>query len=893
MKIAVIAPSPIPYVRGGIENLVQGLCSAINSRTSHTAEMIKIPVREDGFFRILHAYFKFYCTQLSHFDVIISIKYPAWMIRHPRHIIYLSHRLRGLYDTYHLAVGHPDLLAFPGPLIRRIVHFLDNIAINPKRIAGMFAISRTVAMRPDYAHPELPAEVVYPPPLIETFRCGKGKHFFTASRLDAPKRVDLLIQAYQLADTHIPFIIAGDGPQMSYLRLLAGNAANIVFTGEVSNDRLRELYAESIAVLYSPFAEDYGYITIEAMKSGKPVITTTDSGGPLEFVRAGETGLIADPSPESIAEKIRFILRDPDKAREMGKRGAALVRDITWDNALQQLIGFYDAWPERSEKPVGARRRLLALVPYPVHPPRSGGQRRVAAIYAQLSRVYDVWILSLNREQAKPTTIRINPWLHEIIIPPSQAHLNAQWQLEKEAGVAVSDAAIPLLLRLTPQYLATLDYFTRCSDIIVSCQPYFHPFIRPGKSTRCVVHDSQNFEWELKFPGLAHTATGRKLLKQVRKCESEAVRKSDILFVTSKKEGEQLCGQYGRTTGNVFPAPNGVDTGEVCPAQEAERKNAREKFGVGDRTVALFIGAWHLPNLEAFRFILDTVAPRMKHIVFLVIGSVQAQYAARIGALPALDNLLLLGEVDEETRLQALAAADIALNPMFSGSGTNLKALEYCAAGLCVVSTPLGIRGLKLRHGETVILADQKNFCEKLHWISQDAALRRKIGANARRVMETEYSWSHIAEDMIQAIEKSLPQDHPLTVPMHKDQYFPYGWYPVENWGSAGNGSSEVRWSGPRAQFLVPDVRCPARVRMKIQAKTGGAHVAIRYKDTIVFQGKIPDTFREVTFQAPYQPGYDLHRFALETEKWSPADHGSPDRRTLGVAVALIRVERA
>ena len=69
----------------------------------------------------------------------------------------------------------------------------------------------------------------------------------------------------------------------------------IEFLGYVNEDQKREYYANALVVLFVPFDEDYGFITIEAMKSRKPVITTTDSGGPLEFVKTDHTGFVVSP----------------------------------------------------------------------------------------------------------------------------------------------------------------------------------------------------------------------------------------------------------------------------------------------------------------------------------------------------------------------------------------------------------------------------------------------------------------------------------------------------------------------------------------------------------------------------------------------------------------------
>ena len=102
MKIAVVGPSPVPFTIGGMENLLWALCENINLKTKHQAELIKIPSRELDFWSLIETYRDFYRLDLSEFDAVICSKYPSWMVKHDNCVCYVAHRLRGLYDCYHL-----------------------------------------------------------------------------------------------------------------------------------------------------------------------------------------------------------------------------------------------------------------------------------------------------------------------------------------------------------------------------------------------------------------------------------------------------------------------------------------------------------------------------------------------------------------------------------------------------------------------------------------------------------------------------------------------------------------------------------------------------------------------------------------------------------------------
>ena len=107
MRIAIVAPSPVPFVMGGAERLWLGLQQHLNAVAGHDCELIKVPVREGNLLELVRAYRSFAELDLSHYDRVISTKYPAWAVSHPRHTVYMQHTLRGLYDTYHFS-GQPE-----------------------------------------------------------------------------------------------------------------------------------------------------------------------------------------------------------------------------------------------------------------------------------------------------------------------------------------------------------------------------------------------------------------------------------------------------------------------------------------------------------------------------------------------------------------------------------------------------------------------------------------------------------------------------------------------------------------------------------------------------------------------------------------------------------------
>ena len=128
-------------------------------------------------------------------------------------------------------------------------------------------------------------------------------------------------------------VVAGEGTQRGDAERAAeraGVADRVMFLGTVGDDDLIELYAGALAVVYPPYDEDFGYVTLEAFLARKPVVTCSDSGGPNEFVIDGVNGCVCDPSADAIGAAIRLLDADRTHAAALVMRargGAAHHRD--------------------------------------------------------------------------------------------------------------------------------------------------------------------------------------------------------------------------------------------------------------------------------------------------------------------------------------------------------------------------------------------------------------------------------------------------------------------------------------------------------------------------------------------------------------------------------------
>jgi glycosyltransferase involved in cell wall biosynthesis len=218
------------------------------------------------------------------------------------------------------------------------VQALDRVALG--EATRLFAISQNVADRLERST-GLVAEYLPPPPQDLAYRCdGYGDFILSVNRLDRAKRIDLLLEAAAL-DSGLEVVIAGDGPDRERLEQIArdrGLDGRARFAGRVSAEELADLYARCLAVYYAPVDEDYGMVPLEAFLSEKPVLTTTDAGGPLEVVTHGTTGVVVSPDAGELARAAGWLREHRDDAAALGRAGQAVAAEVTWDRAIARLL---------------------------------------------------------------------------------------------------------------------------------------------------------------------------------------------------------------------------------------------------------------------------------------------------------------------------------------------------------------------------------------------------------------------------------------------------------------------------------------------------------------------------------------------------------------------------
>jgi glycosyltransferase involved in cell wall biosynthesis len=341
-RIAVVTSSP-PMVEGGHMVIARCLVQALRA-AGHDAEVIVTP--QNRFGRQASAYLATWLTDVGAaggrpIDQVISLRYPSYAVRHPRHVCWLNHTMREYYDLWD---RFSSTLSPQGRIKervrRRLIHAADRYLLT-RNVTRLFVQSKTIQARLAM-WPELHSTVLHPPPPQRGYRCdGYGDYIFMVSRLTALKRADLLVRALaSTAGAGIRAVIAGDGEERQGLERLShelGVAGRVTFTGVLTEAALVDHLSRCRAVCFPPLEEDYGFVTAEAFASAKAVVTCRDSGGPAELVTDGVNGFVCEPSADVLGLALARLMDDRATAEVMGRAALQAAARLRWPDAVAAL----------------------------------------------------------------------------------------------------------------------------------------------------------------------------------------------------------------------------------------------------------------------------------------------------------------------------------------------------------------------------------------------------------------------------------------------------------------------------------------------------------------------------------------------------------------------------
>lgn len=736
IKVGVLAANSGPGATGGAERFYDGLLGGLRS-LGCDAELVWVPAEEPNFEAIVSNYSHCQQLDLDDYDVVISTKAPTYAIRHRRHVVYLVHTVRAFDDMF------DDVFPSATEVHRRQranLHALDHAALSAAK--ACFAIGYEVAERLRRWR-GLDANVIHPPLGVTGLTCGpQGDYFFLPGRLHAWKRVHLVVQAVLSSALPLKLLIAGTGEEESALKQLAAGDPRVQFLGRVSDVELAQYYANCLAVPFTPQREDYGYVTLEAFASGKPVVTCTDSGEPTRFVRSGVNGWVVSPDVGEIRAALERLHTDRIEAARMGDNGNEWVKSMSWPVVAAQLV---EAALQEEPAPQPKALKVTVVDMQPIDPPIGGGRLRLLGLYHALGEdiactyigSYD-WPGELYRQH------HLSSGLEEIDVPLSPEHHAAAGQLAASAGLpTVIDIAFSRFVHLSPEYLSVARQAIGAADVVVFSHPWaYQPLQAALLPHQTVVYDSQNVEGFLRGQLLDESIPAQAdLLRHVVNDELQLCRRADLVLACSQDDLNRFNRVYRVPAERLRVVPNGVMAfAQPLPDLSAKLLLKAQTTQHPDRLVALFIGSAYGPNIDAAHFIADELAAALPDVLWVIAGGVGAHVSSKR------ENVHVTGPISDADRSRWLQVADIAVNPMFSGSGTNIKMFDFMGAGLPTVTTEVGARGIETggRNAFSVVAPNTEAFIHAISDLLRPEA-RQVMGQAARLCVEEGYAWERIS----------------------------------------------------------------------------------------------------------------------------------------------------
>ena len=339
-KVAVLGVQ-VPFTRGGAEILCDKLIYELRIRGYQT-DLVTLPYidhRKEGAFSEIRAWQE---LDLSAADIVIATKFPSYFINHPNKSLWLVHQHRQMYEL--LGTRFSDFqVDETSEAIRRKLMLMEIEAINSCKVKA--TISNNVSARLS-RFLEIDSGPILPPlPLGNRYHNNcKGEYILSVGRLCSIKRADLIVKAMPHIPAPARLKIVGVADETNYKEYLTNEikkhnlSTRIDFLGRVSDEELLELYANAHSVFYGPFDEDYGFVTLEGLMSSKPIVTCTDSGGVLGFIKDGVNGLVTEPTSEAVARALTSLFSDNALYDLLITHGSRDLCIPSWDEVINDLL---------------------------------------------------------------------------------------------------------------------------------------------------------------------------------------------------------------------------------------------------------------------------------------------------------------------------------------------------------------------------------------------------------------------------------------------------------------------------------------------------------------------------------------------------------------------------
>lgn len=495
--------------------------------------------------------------------------------------------------------------------------------------------------------------------------------------------------------------------------------SNVRCHGLVSEEVKEQLLANA-SVALNPMSAGCGsnVKVLDYLAHELPVLSTSfgmrgiDAKAGVEYIE-GEL--------ENFADALESALTDRDILARIARSGRLLVEGrYTWDAIAKAALSAIDTW--RAQKLKGFGPYVLVLNDYDSFASPGGGGVRTRGLYAAVKKWSTVVFISFSGDSC----IRVRMYDESIFVinvPKTQEHITELCEVNSQFHVSASDIIASHHCLNNPWMSAIYRILRKYARCVVLEHCYMAPL--PCAWGDRFVYSSHNNELELKSALLAGHPASAQLLQTVAKLERFTVECSATTIAVSSFDAESLV-KHRKTAAPIVVIRNGAAVPVRGKSVEELREEFRSKIG---RRSAVFLGSAHMPNIEAARFIVDILASQCRDVQFHMVGAV----CNAIENMPR--NVTPWGILDEEAKSAVLQSCALAINPMFSGGGSNVKLADYLAHGLFVVTTEFGVRGYPAAVRDHIDVVDINNLAGAINKALSRHNLNSSESREARQLL--------------------------------------------------------------------------------------------------------------------------------------------------------------
>ena len=389
--------------------------------------------------------------------------------------------------------------------------------------------------------------------------------------------------------------------------------------------------------------------------------------------------------------------------------------------------------------------KLLQVTPYPAYPPSVGGAHRMHGLVSAKRDSDEV-----NRFATAPLGYTREHGGSRVEIEENYVEYRYEHIINSVLGRVTGrgpNVYTSTLLRvLKPQQLTE---WVDESDAISVETPWLYGCVdRLRDQETPIVFSSYDFAPEL-YSELTRSRLGRRLYRSGIKAERDAAESADLIVTTSERDKQFYTDKLG-IDGPFHVAPSVTYRSNLSDIQPTDDM-VRSQHEISEGTLmSVFVGSKHWPNVTAVGAIAEMARSLGESFQFVIIGKV----CERVDEYELPGNVHLLGYVDDLSKWYN--AADLALNPITQGGGTNIKVVEYFSYGLPVITTPFGARGIPASDGTDFVVADIDSFGETIIECREAEIDRKAIGKNAKRLVDEKLNWRRVSEELLTEIRRLI-----------------------------------------------------------------------------------------------------------------------------------------